>query len=141
MLEKGMEVSAVEYIKAQKMRRELRTALMNAMKDYDALLVPTTIISSSPVYNYYKLQSSAAPLLDLNTVIINGNNTEVYQALSRLTVFDITGLPAMNIPGGFIEEEKSKLPINVQLVGRPFDGITLLRIAHVYENIMVFLKK
>jgi aspartyl-tRNA(Asn)/glutamyl-tRNA(Gln) amidotransferase subunit A len=118
MLEKGMEVSAVEYIKAQKMRRELRTALMNAMKDYDALLVPTTIISSSPVYNYYKLQSSAAPLLDLNTVIINGNNTEVYQALSRLTVFDITGLPAMNIPGGFIEEEKSKLPIGVQLVGR-----------------------
>jgi aspartyl-tRNA(Asn)/glutamyl-tRNA(Gln) amidotransferase subunit A len=96
MLEKGMEVSAVEYIKAQKMRRELRTALMNAMKDYDALLVPTTIISSSPVYNYYKLQSSAAPLLDLNTVIINGNNTEVYQALSRLTtVFDITGLPAI----------------------------------------------
>ena len=86
-----MEVSAVEYIKAQKMRRELRTALMNAMKNYDALLVPTTII--------------AAPLLEQNTVIINGNNTEVYQALSRLTtVFDITGLPAMNIPGGFIEE-------------------------------------
>jgi Asp-tRNA(Asn)/Glu-tRNA(Gln) amidotransferase A subunit family amidase len=38
----------------------------------------------------------------------------VYQALSRLTtVFDITGLPAMNIPGGFIEEERSKLPTGV----------------------------
>ncbi|HET6640552.1 MAG TPA: amidase [Nitrososphaeraceae archaeon] len=121
MLEKGMEVSAVEYIRAQKMRRELRTALLNAMKDYDALLVPTTII--------------AAPLLDQNTVIINGNNTEVYQALSRLTtIFDITGLPALNIPGGFVEQEKSKLPIGVQLVGRPFDEITLLRIAYVYEE-------
>ena len=121
MLEKGMEVSAVEYIKAQKMRR-----LMNAMKNYDALLVPTTII--------------AAPLLEQNTVIINGNNTEVYQALSRLTtVFDITGLPTMNIPGGFIEG--SKLPIGVQLVGRPFDEMTLLRIAHVYEEYMVLLKK
>jgi Asp-tRNA(Asn)/Glu-tRNA(Gln) amidotransferase A subunit family amidase len=91
------------------------------MKDYDALLVPTTII--------------AAPLLDQNTVIINGNNTEVYQALSRLTtIFDITGLPALNIPGGFVEQEKSKLPIGVQLVGRPFDEITLLRIAYVYEE-------
>lgn len=121
MLEKGMEVSAVEYIRAQKMRRELRTALLNAMKDYDALLVPTTII--------------AAPLLHQNTVIINGNNTEVYQALSRLTtIFDITGLPALNIPGGFVEQEKSKLPIGVQLVGRPFDEITLLRIAYVYEE-------
>ena len=121
MLEKGMEVSAVEYIRAQKMREELRTALLNAMKDYDALLVPTTII--------------AAPLLDQDTVTINGNNTEVYQALSRLTtVFDITGLPAMNIPGGFVEEDKSKLPIGVQLVGRPFDEMTLLRIAHIYEE-------
>lgn len=121
MLEKGMEVSGVEYIRAQKMRRELRTALLNAMKDYDALLVPTTII--------------AAPLLEQNTVIINGNNTEVYQALSRLTtIFDITGLPALNIPGGFVEQEKSKLPIGVQLVGRPFDEINLLRIAYVYEE-------
>jgi len=31
----------------------------------------------------------------------------ISQALSRLTtVFDITGLPAMNVPAGFIEEEK-----------------------------------
>jgi Asp-tRNA(Asn)/Glu-tRNA(Gln) amidotransferase A subunit family amidase len=26
------------------------------------------------------------------------------------------------------------LPIGVQLVGRPFDEMTLLRIAHVYEE-------
>ena len=43
--------------------------------------------------------------------------------------------------GGFIEEERSKLPIGVQLVGRPFDEMTLLRIAHVYEEYMVLLKK
>ena len=55
-------------------------------------------------------------------------------ALRLTTVFDITGLPAMNIPEGFIEEEKNKLPIGVQLVGRPFDEMTLLRIAHVYEE-------
>lgn len=49
------------HVKAQKVRGELRTALLNAMKDYDALLVPIAII--------------AAPLLDQNTVIINGNDT------------------------------------------------------------------
>ena len=27
----------------------------------------------------------------------------------------------MNVPAGFVEEEKSKLPIGVQLVGKPFD--------------------
>ena len=77
-----------------------------------------------------------APMLDQSTVNINEKyNIEVYQALSRLTtVFDITGLPAMNVPAGFVEEEKSKLPIGVQLVGKPFDEATLLRIAHAYDD-------
>jgi aspartyl-tRNA(Asn)/glutamyl-tRNA(Gln) amidotransferase subunit A len=121
MLESGMEVTAVEYIKAQKMRLKIRAAFLDAMKGYDALLVPTTIIP--------------APKLDQNTITIDGHNIEVYQALSRLTtVFDITGLPAMNVPAGFVEEEGQKLPIGVQLVGRPFDEMTLLRIAYIYEE-------
>jgi aspartyl-tRNA(Asn)/glutamyl-tRNA(Gln) amidotransferase subunit A len=121
MLEKGMEITAVEYINAHKMRREIKAAFLNAMKGYDALLVPTTIIP--------------APKLDQTTVNINGDNIEIYQALSRLTtVFDITGLPAMNIPGGFVKEENSKLPIGVQLVGKPFEEETLLRLAYVYEE-------
>jgi aspartyl-tRNA(Asn)/glutamyl-tRNA(Gln) amidotransferase subunit A len=121
MLEKGMEITAVEYINAHKMRKEIRTAFLDAMKEYDALLVPTTIIP--------------APMLDQSTVNINGDTIEVYQALSRLTtVFDITGLPAMNVPAGFVEEEKSKLPIGVQLVGKSFDEATLLRIAHAYDE-------
>jgi aspartyl-tRNA(Asn)/glutamyl-tRNA(Gln) amidotransferase subunit A len=122
MLERGMEITAVEYIKAHKMRKEIRTAFLEAMKDYDALLVPTTIIS--------------APKLDQTMVNINEKDAmEVYQALSRLTtVFDITGLPAMNVPAGFIEEEKKKLPIGVQLVGKPFNEEMLLRISHNYDE-------
>jgi aspartyl-tRNA(Asn)/glutamyl-tRNA(Gln) amidotransferase subunit A len=123
MLEKGMEITAIQYITAHKMRKEIRTALLKAMTDYDALLVPTTIIP--------------APMLEQTTVNINEKDTiEVYRALSRLTtVFDITGLPAMNIPAGFIvEEKKNKLPIGVQLVGKAFDEETLLRISHVYDE-------
>jgi aspartyl-tRNA(Asn)/glutamyl-tRNA(Gln) amidotransferase subunit A len=121
MLERGMEITAVEYINAHKTRKEIRTAFLKAMKDYDALLVPTTIIS--------------APKLDRTMVNINEKNAmEVYQAISRLTtVFDITGLPAMNVPAGFIEERK-KLPIGVQLVGKPFNEEMLLRISHNYDE-------
>ena len=123
MLEKGMEITAVDYINAHKMRKEIRTAFLRAMTEYDALLVPTTIIP--------------APMLDQSTVNINEKyNIEVYQALSRLTtVFDITGLPAMNVPAGFVEEEKkNKLPIGVQLVGKPFDEETLLKISNIYDE-------
>jgi Asp-tRNA(Asn)/Glu-tRNA(Gln) amidotransferase A subunit family amidase len=41
----------------------------------------------------------------------------------------------MNIPAGFIEGgEKNKLPIGVQLVGRPFDEETLLKVSNIYDE-------
>jgi Asp-tRNA(Asn)/Glu-tRNA(Gln) amidotransferase A subunit family amidase len=46
-------------------------------------------------------------------------------------VFDITGLPTPNIPAGLVD---SKLPVGVQLVGRPFDESRILKIAYTYEQ-------
>jgi aspartyl-tRNA(Asn)/glutamyl-tRNA(Gln) amidotransferase subunit A len=81
-------------------------------------LVPTTIIP--------------APFLDQKEVNIEGNTIEVYSSLSRLTtVFDITGLPALNIPAGFVDS--NKLPVGAQLIGRPFDEARMLEIAYTYE--------
>jgi aspartyl-tRNA(Asn)/glutamyl-tRNA(Gln) amidotransferase subunit A len=119
MLEKGLEVRAVKYLNAlHKWRQQIRDAFLRTISPYDALLVPTTIIP--------------APFLDQKTVNIDGNSIEVYFALSRLTnVFNITGLPALNIPAGVID---SRLPIGVQLVGRPFDEARILKIAYTYEQ-------
>jgi aspartyl-tRNA(Asn)/glutamyl-tRNA(Gln) amidotransferase subunit A len=119
MLEKGLEITAVRYINAlHKWRQEINDAFLNGMSEYDALLVPTTIIP--------------APLLDQNDVNIEGKTTEIYLSLSRLTtVFDITDLPALNIPAGLVD---SKLPVGVQLVGRPFDEVRILKIAYAYEQ-------
>jgi aspartyl-tRNA(Asn)/glutamyl-tRNA(Gln) amidotransferase subunit A len=119
MLEKGQEITAVKYINAlHKWRQEIKNAFLKAMSEYDALLVPTTIIP--------------APFLDQNEVNIEGKTIEVYLSLSRLTtVFDITGLPALNIPAGLVD---SKLPVGVQLVGRPLDEARILKIAYTYEQ-------
>ena len=119
MLEMGQEITAVHYINAlHKWRQEIKDAFLKAMSGYDALLVPTTIIS--------------APFLDQKEVNIEGKIMEVYSCLSKLTtVFDITGLPALNIPAGLVD---SKLPVGVQLVGRPFDEARILKIAYTYEQ-------
>lgn len=118
LLQKGQEVTAVHYINAlHKWRQEIKDAFLKAMSEYDALLVPTTIIP--------------APFLDQKEVNIEGNTIEVYSCLSKLTtVFDITGLPALNIPAGLVD---SKLPVGVQLVGRPFDESRILKIAYTCE--------
>jgi aspartyl-tRNA(Asn)/glutamyl-tRNA(Gln) amidotransferase subunit A len=118
MLERGTKITAVEYITALRYKKELKDDFLRAMKGLDGLLVPTTAIS--------------APLLDETSIDINGKNTEVYVALSRLTtVFDITGLPALNVPAGLVD---GSLPIGVQLVGREFDEALLLSLANEYER-------
>jgi aspartyl-tRNA(Asn)/glutamyl-tRNA(Gln) amidotransferase subunit A len=119
MLEKGQEITAVHYLNAlHKWRQEIKDAFLKAMSEYDALLVPTTIIP--------------APFLDQKEVNIEGKSIEVYLSLSKLTtVFDTTGLPALNIPAGLVD---SKLPVGVQLVGRPFDELRILKIAYTYEQ-------
>ena len=120
MLQKGQEITAVKYINAlHKGTQEIKDAFLKAMSGgYDALLVPTTAIP--------------APFLDQKEVNIGGKTVEVYLSLSRLTtVFDITGLPALNIPAGLVD---SKLPVGVQLVGRPFDESRMLKIAYTCEH-------
>ena len=119
MLEMGLEITAVKYINAlYKWREKIKDAFLKAMSGYDALLVPTTIIP--------------APFLDQKEVKIEGKTIDVYSCLSKLTtVFDITGLPALNIPAGLVD---SKLPIGVQMVGRPFDESRIIKIAYTYEH-------
>ncbi|MDQ5842136.1 MAG: amidase family protein, partial [Thermoproteota archaeon] len=51
------------------------------------------------------------------------------------TVFDITDLPALNVPAGFVvDDDSKKLPVGVQLVGRSFDEARILKIADVCEQ-------
>ena len=43
---------------------------------------------------------------------------------------NLAGLPGISVPCGF---DSRGLPIGLQLIGRPFDEETLLRIAHAAE--------
>ncbi len=119
MLEIGLEITAVKYINSMnKWRQQIKEGFLKAISKYDALLVPTTL--------------TTAPLLDENDVTIKGKTIEVYFSLSRLTyVFDVIGFPALNIPAGLVD---SKLPVGVQIVGRPFDEGRILKIAYMYEQ-------
>ncbi len=125
MLLNGMQVTAVDYIKAHKFRRELRSSFIEILEKVDALVMPTTIIT--------------APGFDEPTVSVNDKTFEIYQALSRNTIgFDSTGLPAISIPAGLT---KDNLPVGVQIIGAPFEEEKILSIAYAYECINDSLTK
>jgi len=100
------------YLKAQKVRTLIRQEFDQAFKKYDVLVTPT-----SPTVAFKLGEKLADPmqmyLSDVCTLPIN-----------------IAGVPAISIPAGFADG----LPIGMQIIGKPFDEGTILRIAFAYEQ-------
>jgi aspartyl-tRNA(Asn)/glutamyl-tRNA(Gln) amidotransferase subunit A len=64
---------------------------------------------------------------------IDGVTENLTQAYLRLTMpFNLAGLPAVSCPCGFTTDG---LPIGMQVVGKPFEEATALRIAHAYQQL------
>jgi aspartyl-tRNA(Asn)/glutamyl-tRNA(Gln) amidotransferase subunit A len=54
-----------------------------------------------------------------------------WQKPSLLTAWNVTGQPVLSLPNGF---GRNGLPLGMQILGRPFDEETILRIGHAYER-------
>jgi aspartyl-tRNA(Asn)/glutamyl-tRNA(Gln) amidotransferase subunit A len=46
--------------------------------------------------------------------------------------FNLAGLPAMSVPCGF---SAADMPVALQLVGKPFDELTVYRAAYAYQQV------
>ncbi len=101
------------YLRAQKVRTLIRKDFLDALALSDALLLPIT-----PTPAFKIAEKSDNPL-----------------AMYLSDIFSIpaslAGVPALSFPASF---DASGLPIGLQLVGRPFDEETMLRVARAYEH-------
>jgi aspartyl-tRNA(Asn)/glutamyl-tRNA(Gln) amidotransferase subunit A len=112
-LEAGRQVPAEAYVEAQRMRGVLRNEVDTALRDCDALVLPTLPIP--------------APKLGADFVEIAGARHSVRPLTLRLTqMFNLTGHPAISLPCGDTTEG---LPCGLQLVGRRDETDRLLAIA------------
>jgi len=101
------------YRKAQQARTLIKQDFDTAFQQCDVIVCPTSATTAfglgektdDPITMY---------LSDIFTIPTN-----------------IAGLPGLSIPCGF---DDSGLPVGLQLIGRPFDEVTLLRVAHTYEQ-------
>lgn len=118
LLELGMLVPAADYITAQRVRERIKQAWREAFADLDAIVAPTTAAPAAKADQTSRLWS-------------DGTEEPIMSAYARLTgPADVTGQPAISIPCGFSAD---RLPIGLQIVGRPFEEATVLRIARAYE--------
>jgi len=100
------------YIRAQKLRRLIAGDFVQAFKQCDVIMGPT-----SPTTAFKLGEKSADPvqmyLSDIYTIAVN-----------------LAGLPGMSIPCGF---DGGGLPVGLQIIGNYFDEARMLNVAHQYQ--------
>lgn len=104
------------YIRAQKARTLIRNDFTEAFKKVDVILSPT---SPTPAHKLGEMKDNplAAYLEDVFTIPVN-----------------LAGLPGISVPCGKVEVDGTPLPVGLQIVGKPLDEATVLRVAYAYEQ-------
>ncbi len=102
------------YLKAQQVRTLIRRDYDAAFAaDVDAIAMPT---SPTPAFRLGERADDPLQMYLADVFTVSAN---------------LAGLPAISVPCGFSPD---RLPIGLQLTGRPFDEAGLLRVAHAYES-------
>jgi len=118
-LELGLRVPAYDYLQALRLRARLARAFSrDVWAEVDVLAAPVIPEPAPPLTSALE-----GPLEEI--IVRQGR-------FSRLTrPFNGLGLPALSLPCGF---SRGGLPLAFQLVGRPFDEATVLRLGHAYQQ-------
>jgi aspartyl-tRNA(Asn)/glutamyl-tRNA(Gln) amidotransferase subunit A len=118
-LHAGHFIPAADYIQALKLRGAyLKAFAAQAFKSVDVLLTPALSIPVPTIAE--TTGKTAKDYLDM--VLALTRNTKVVNYL---------GLPAMSVPCGF---DRAGLPLAFQLLARPFDETSLLRVGNDYQS-------
>lgn len=96
----------------------LTAAMRTMLETVDVLITPTTPIT--------------AVRIGQESVRYGDMEESVMFAMIRCTApFNATHLPALSLPCGF---SRAGLPVGMQVVGRPFDEATVVRVGHAFEQ-------
>ncbi len=118
-LEIGQFFSAVDYVKAQRLRALLRTSMIAAMAQADAIITPTMAPLAPEIGNAGNSIQASAP---------HSRESAHFSA-----PYNATGMPAITIPCGI---DSRGAPIGLQVAGRPGDDARVLQVAEACEQVI-----
>ncbi len=107
------------FKKAAQVRTLMINDFTNVFKDFDLILAPT---APTPAYGIGEDVSDPMTMYmnDVLTLPVN-----------------LAGLPGMSVPAGF----SKGLPVGVQLIGRPYDELTVYQAGSAFEQSTDFAKQ
>ncbi len=117
----GLLTNSADYIQAQRIRSRCRAELAQVFEKVDCLALPN--------------QNGPAPRVDE----VGPIDTLFKHVVPEFHgPFNLTGLPTLSVPCGFSE---TNLPIALQIVGKPFDEVTVLRAGYSYQQQMKWYER
>jgi aspartyl-tRNA(Asn)/glutamyl-tRNA(Gln) amidotransferase subunit A len=112
VLTRGALLGGSDYVQAQRFRSFFKAKVAEVMADLDVLVTPT---SPSPAPK----RADMSPEKQLGGPSFTGQ-------------WNLTGLPAMAVPVGF---SSNKLPLSMQIVGKPFAEATVFKVGDAYQQL------
>jgi aspartyl-tRNA(Asn)/glutamyl-tRNA(Gln) amidotransferase subunit A len=121
---KGKEIRAGEYLQTCYRARQLRAAAGDALKNFDALLVPTTPLPAQPV-------------AELDTTLEN-YLAQNARYLRNTCIGNVLNMCGLSIPCGFTNDG---LPIGLMIYGKSFQEEMVLRIGYAFQQVTDWHKR
>ncbi len=109
-----------DYVHAQRVRTRAIRHFQEALSRADLIATPATPITAPEVVERALPQGES-------------NVGQVVEAMRFINPANLTGLPAIVIPAGYDERG---LPLGLQLIARPWDEDTLLRLAYAADGVV-----
>ena len=121
-IKKGFELDASALSKAEHLRSDLRLKMIAFLDQHNFLITPATPVTPPKVEERFVKS-------------IEGEEMKTYlDWLALGYAITITGCPTIALPCG---KNKMGLPVGLQITGRPYDELNLLKFAAWVENILI----
>ena len=119
LFDQGRLIPGVDYVNAQRLRKRYQKEFAKVWNHCDCLFAPAT--------------PTTAPSIGQTRMIIDGVEDDVRLATTRpMRAINVLGLPVLSLPCG---QDPAGLPIGLQIIGRPWDEATLIRIGAALEDV------
>jgi aspartyl-tRNA(Asn)/glutamyl-tRNA(Gln) amidotransferase subunit A len=125
LIDAGMNVSALDYLKAESQRQNIEQEVYKFFKKFDILITPTTAV---PPFELGKMFPEK----------IAGKSVSPVGWMPFAYPFNMTWNPAASIPCGWT---KDGLPIGMQIVGKKWDEKTVLQVSKAFEELSPWQEK
>jgi len=106
------------YLKAQKVRALIKKDFEEVFERVDILMAPVS------------------PNVAFKIGAHSDNPLEMYLEDIFVSAVSLAGLPAISVPCGFAKDKNNskEMPVGLQIIGRPFDELGILKAGYVYEK-------